>query len=278
LLKPVQPHPVLLIRRASERILAIADLHIGWEVALAEKGIHVPSQMPKILKNLLALLKLCKPTSLLFLGDVKHTIAKAEIEEWRDVPDFFEALIEKVPDIRVVLGNHDGNLEPLLPENVKIIPSTGLSIGDIGLFHGNSWPTPELLGCHSLVIGHVHPTVSFRDALGFRMTAQVWVKAKIVREKLARDFLKSQGVTLKPDQDAIAELQNRFDIRFKASELFIMPHFNDFLSGRPINRGGQGIAYLGPVLRSGCVDMENAEAYMLDGTYLGTVRQLRSLS
>jgi len=278
LLMPVQPYPALLVREGAEKALVVADLHIGWEVALTEKGIHVPSQMPKILSKLLKLLKLCKPTSLLFLGDVKHTIAKVELEEWRDIPDFFENLSKKVSDIRVVLGNHDGNLEPLLPESVKIFPSAGLAIGDVGLFHGNSWPTLELLQCHNLVIGHVHPTVSFRDPLGFRVTTQVWVKAKLLKEHLAKAFLKSQGINVEPSTDAVTLLFQRFNVRLKSSELLIMPHFNDFLGGRSMNRGTQAIEYLGPILRSGSVDLDNAETYLFDGTYLGTVNQLRSLS
>jgi hypothetical protein len=34
----------------------------------------------------------------------------------------------------------------------------------------------------------------------------------------------------------------------------------------------------GPVLRSDAVDMKNAEAYLLDETFLGTIEQLKALS
>jgi len=235
-----------------------------------------------MLKKLLYLIDLCKPTGLLMLGDVKHTIAKVELEEWQDIPDFFEALVKKVSDIRVILGNHDGNLEPLLPENVKLLPSTGTAVRDVGFFHGNAWPAPELLACHCLVMGHVHPTVAFRDPMGFRITAQVWVKAKLDGERLARAFLKSLGVKVKANVDAIRLMRQRVDVKLRALELFIMPYFNDFLGGRPINRTGRdryprSIEYLGPVLRSGSVDIDNAETYLLDGTFLGTIQQLKSL-
>jgi hypothetical protein len=283
LLKPLQPYPALLVKKGSEKALVVADLHIGWEVALAEEGIHVPSQTPKLLNKMLRIIELCKPTSLVFLGDVKHAIAKVEIEEWRDIPAFFEVLSKKVPQIQVVLGNHDGNLESLLPKTFKIFPSTGFTIGDVGLFHGNSWPAPELLQCRNLVMGHIHPTVAFRDPLGFRITTQVWVKAKLLKEILAKAFLKSQSVKTPIGKNAITLLRRRLNIRLKASELFIMPYFNDFLGGRPINRQveekrAKTIEYLGPLLRSGSVYFDYAEVYLLDGTFLGTVNQLRSLS
>jgi len=281
LLSPFPPFPALLIRRGRERVLVVADLHIGWEVALVQKGIHVPSQTPKMLKKLLQLIDLSKPTRLLFLGDVKHTIARVELEEWRDIPDLFEAVSKKVDDIQVILGNHDGNLEPLLPETVEILPSTGVALGDVGLFHGHAWPTPELLGCRSLVIGHIHPTVAFRDPLGFRITAQVWVKAKLDGKRFAKILLKGLGI--KTDSKIVEFLRKRFNVRLKATQLFIMPYFNEFLGGRPINRKSReryarSIEYLGPVLRSGSVDMGGAETYLLDETFLGTVDQLKSLS
>lgn len=272
-----------MLKKGTERILILADLHIGWEVALAQEGIHIPSQTPKMKDTLLKLIDLFKPTSLLVLGDVKHTIAGVELGEWQDIPDLFEALSQKVNDIKIILGNHDGNLEPLLPQSIKILPQTGIALFETGFFHGNAWPSPELLQCRSLVMGHVHPTVTFRDPLGFRISAQVWVKAKLNKKSLARAFLKGMSVRLKSGEDPLNLLNQRFNIRFKASELLIMPYFNSFLGGRPINRGtsarrGKSVEYLGPILRSKSVDMENAETFLLDGTFLGTIKQLRSLS
>jgi hypothetical protein len=59
-----------------------------------------------------------------------------------------------------------------------------------------------------------------------------------------------------------------------------VPSFNDFLGGRPLNEGrgmlGSG-KVAGPVLRSEVVNLRNAETYLLDGTYLGTLEQLRTL-
>ncbi|MDH5635373.1 MAG: metallophosphoesterase [Candidatus Bathyarchaeota archaeon] len=280
-IKPIQPYPALLLRRKSERVLVVADLHIGWEAPLTQKGVHVPSQTPKILDKILQLIKTCKPTRLIFLGDVKHAIAKVEMEEWRDVPDFFEALGKKLSDIQVVPGNHDGNLEPLLPETIKILPSTGVVFGNVGLFHGHAWPAPELLGCRSLITGHVHPMVAFRDPMGFRITRQVWVKALCDGERLAKSLLERLGVKVNANPSIL--LRDQFNVRPRVSQLFIMPSFNEFLGGQLINerklgKGAKSRAFIGPVLRSGSISLDDAETYLLDGTFLGTVNQLKNLS
>jgi hypothetical protein len=275
MITPLTPYPAALVKTEKAKVMAIADLHIGWEMALSQKGIHVPSQTSKLLKKLTDLLATYKPEKLLILGDVKHTVATAEIGEWQDVPEFFNQLKKQMDDILVIRGNHDGNLEPLLPESIKILPATGTSIGEVGFFHGHRWPSPALLKCRTLVMGHVHPTVALRDPAGFRITRQVWVRMNCNKDQLAETLQKHAAKTLKNSRKTIRQNPR---LRPKTGQLFIMPSFNDFLGGRPLNeRRSTGKAderIVGPVLRSAAVDMKNAETYLLDGTFLGTLDQL----
>jgi putative SbcD/Mre11-related phosphoesterase len=276
----VPPYPAILLQKKQDRALVVADLHIGWERLLSQRGVHVPSQTPKIKNMLLKLIKETKPTHLILLGDIKDAITKVSMEEWKDIPEFFEEIQEKVQDIQVIIGNHDGNLEPLLPEKTKIVSSAGTSFGDVGLFHGHAWPAPELLECRSLISGHVHPTVAIRDPMGLRITRQVFVKAPCNSQQLAKSLLAHLGT--KTDADVSDVLNEQYKIELKVSQLFILPSFNQFLGGRPINERKKGKkktdAFIGPILRSGCVNMDDAEAYLLDGTFLGTVKQLKTLS
>jgi len=274
-IKPVQQYPALLLQNNSDRCLVVADLHIGWERLLSQRGVHVPSQTPKLKNTLLKVIKAAKPTQVTFLGDIKDAIVKVALEEWKDIPEFFEDIQKQVPDLQVVLGNHDGNLEPLLPEKVKIVPASGTSFGDIGLFHGHAWPAPELLECRSLITGHVHPTIAIRDPMGLRMTRQVLLKAQCNGDQLAKTLRKYLGTK------TCDFLEEQTEAKVKVLQLFIMPSFNQFLGGRPINekrKGKKADAYIGPILRSGCVNMDEAEVYLLDGTFLGTVNQLKPLS
>jgi len=281
-LTPLSPHPALLLTWRSGKILVISDLHIGWELALAEEGVHLPSQTGKLLDRLRGIVAEEKPDRLLVLGDVKHTIARIEPEEWRDVPSFFEESCKIVPKVQVVLGNHDGDLEALLPEAVEVIPPQGLVIGNVGLFHGNTWPDIKMLGCRTLVVGHVHPVVVFRDPMGFRITRQVWVRAPCAARLLAEILLKRHNAKLGADEDPKDVLKDRFGIHLKAESLLVMPSFNDFLGGQAINssaitRQRRFQEFIGPVLRSGSVKFESAEAYLLDGTFLGSLSRLRRL-
>jgi len=270
-LTPAFPFASLSIQKGSEKILIISDLHIGWEASLAEQGIHIPSQTPKIMEKIVKLIEVYKPTSLIFLGDVKHTVTGVEIGEWQDVPDLFEKMSKHVLDIKVVQGNHDGNLEALVPRNIEIINAKGtIVLDEIGIFHGHAWPSFELLECKHLVMGHLHPVVTLRDDFGFRSTRQVWVKTRCDIKKLASSIKYASSKSKK--EYLLSDEKNR------TSEFIIIPSFNELLSGQPVNRNERSShksLYFGPVLRSKCVEMNEAEIYLLDGTFLGEIKSLK---
>ena len=274
------PNPAALVKSNKTKTLLIADPHLGWEMQLQEKGIHVPSQTSKILNKLIAIICEYKPDRLVILGDVKYTVVSHVFGEWQDIPDFFRKLQDTIGNIAIVRGNHDANLEPLLPKSIELLPATGTVIGDVGVFHGHKWPSPMLLGCKTLVMGHLHPVVVFRDPAGFKMTRQVWMKTKVDSEGLAKILLKKAGVKI--ENSVLDSLEKHYGVKLRASELYIMPSFNDFLGGRPINENrprkeSSREELIGPVLRSEAMDVDEAELYLLDGTYLGTLNQLRQL-
>ena len=278
-LKLVGSEPALLLRQGRERVLVVGDLHIGWEVTLARQGIHVPSQTSKMLLRLEAIIAKDHPTRLVMLGDVKHSVTGAELEEWHDVPEFFEKLLSKVPVVQIIVGNHDGNLEPLTPSKVELLPPSGIALwGEYGLLHGHAWPTPEMLGCETLILGHLHPAITLRDAMGYRITKPAWITAPCDSHKLLLGSLKAAGVSTK--EKPLEVLDKRFNVNLAVARCIFVPPFNDFLGGRPVNsarledkHAGEG---LGPLIRSGAVDMDEAEVHLLDGTFLGRVKQLKA--
>ena len=258
--------PAMLLQGPrGRRALVVADLHIGWESTLAEKGFHIPAQVGKMYKALEELLRAFEPDVLVFLGDVKHTIAGAEAEEWAQIPAFFEALSGLTNRIIVVPGNHDGRIDALLPDDVELSGSGGLELWGFGLFHGHAWPDPDVLACKTLVIGHMHPVVSFREGPFFRTTTRVWLVVPCDGACLA-DELEKRG-RKRPEEPS-------------AERLIVMPSFNEFLGGQAINVRGRRAGdekLIGPVLRTRCVSLTDAEIYMLDGTFLGTLEHLRKM-
>lgn len=261
-LYPLIPFPALVLED-ERRILVVADLHIGWEVSLSQQGIHIPSQVGRLTSRVLEAVELSRAEELLILGDVKHTVARAELEEWRDVPLFLEEVQGAVDSISIIPGNHDGNLEGLLPAGVRLHPSTGISIGGVAFFHGHSLPSPRILGgCSRLVMGHMHPVVALRDKMGYKTLQQVWVKTRCEAVKLLE--------TLRRRRKSFESL--KLDEWVSCT---ILPSFNDLLGGRAVNSSSGDSEYMGPLMKAGVINLDEGEAFLLDGTYLGRIRQLK---
>ncbi|KAG2474815.1 MAG: hypothetical protein NPMRTH5_2600003, partial [Nitrosopumilales archaeon] len=49
------------------------------------------------------------------LGDVKSSIKSISKNEWNDVPLFFEKMENKI-DTTLIPGNHDSNIQKLIPD------------------------------------------------------------------------------------------------------------------------------------------------------------------
>ena len=148
---PVPDEAVLLLeasgkRAGSERILVLADLHIGYESSLVKSGVRLPSQTDRKAKHLMKVLRRTKADRVVILGDIKHKITGISFQEREEVPRFFERLLEKVKAVDVVIGNHDAGLKELLPEAVSV--HQNLVIGDVGLTHGHIWPSKEVMACN----------------------------------------------------------------------------------------------------------------------------------
>jgi hypothetical protein len=261
------PEEPAIIIEDSEKILVTADYHIGFEQELAEVGINIPSQTHKLQRRLARLLERVRPDRLIFLGDVKHSVPKILFEEWEDVPLFFEAILKLVDEVEVVPGNHDGDLEALIPRPVKILPVSGVVVGieeKVALLHGHAWPDFKLLSSDYMIIGHSHPVIHLRDPSGYRITKPVWFKANCNGKILAHSLLRSRKLGGSATTEEIAS---------RCLKLLVMPAFNDILGGSPINiKSEEGL--LGPLFRSKAVNVMGGEVYLLDGTYIGRLSDL----
>lgn len=226
--------------------LVVADLHIGKEEELRQAGFTLPSQAKKMGEEIALQVKELQSRRLIILGDLKHQFPRSTGLERRDVPRFFDVLEGSVSDVHLVQGNHDGNISYILPRWVSLHGAEGLRMDDVGYVHGHAWPSSEVMEAETLLMGHSHPTILFPDRLGFRNIERCWVRAPFVAS----------------------------DSRYPRlpEELIILPAFNEFSGGTTVNETGSRL--LGPVLNSGIVRMEEARVYLLDGSYLGKLKDM----
>jgi len=276
LIKLLTPHPALMVE-SGERVLMAADLHLGLEYDLAKQGINIPYQWNRILNELMFLLEEYHPDRLILLGDVKHGVPSTSFQEKREIPLFFETLLEAVDNIDVTRGNHDANIQKYLPEQVTLHTSKGVIFGDefkVAAMHGHAWPRPEIMTADAVIMAHNHPTVMLSTPIGIRITQPAWIRGTLDPESLARAFLAQDNVKLEPEEEPLNAFYEEYGFEEGTPELIVMPMFNDLLGGLPVNSESPE-SLLGPLFRGGIVDMDNYDAYLLDGSYLGKVGFLR---
>lgn len=249
-IKFIVDYPALLI--SDEKILVIADLHLGLEHELYKNGIVISPQAGKFQKTLDKLIKMTRAETLVILGDIKHEVPRISYREEKEIPKLFNHLIEEI-QVLCCKGNHDTYLNKILPKEVKNHSSYGFVIGKYGFFHGHAWPSKELMQCDYLFLGHVHPAIEFRDDLGYRLLEHVWIKGKL-DEKLVKKKYKIKKT---------GKLQT-----------IILPTFNKLLGGVAVNTKANK-ELIGPLLANKVIDIRESKAFLLDGTPLGEIKKLK---
>ncbi len=242
LIQPIQNESALFIEE--KKIFVIADLHIGIETELQEKGLHTSSQTERMVKRFNNICQRYNPEEIILLGDIKHMIPTISIQERIDVKQFLETINEN-RKIHIIPGNHDGNIHRLTPDGIKIHSSKGYTIDNIGFAHGHRWPSEEVMNSEIIITAHSHPTVMFRDRLDYRTFEPCWIRGKFFKKKIYEKYPNSQ-----------------------TDKIIIMPAFNPLCSGVAINKEG----LTGPFKK--IVDIKKAEVFLLDGTSIGLIRDI----
>ncbi|MFA6870058.1 MAG: metallophosphoesterase [Methanomethylophilus sp.] len=238
LLQPVPGLPALRL----DDSLVIGDLHIGVESHLVSKGFHLSSRTDDMYDRIRAAAG-SEVRRIIMIGDVKDSVPGSTRQEYREIPAFCDRLLETFDQVDIVRGNHDTSIEEFVPGQVRVWPASGAVIDGVGLIHGHTWPSPEVMAAEHLVMGHEHPTVMFADSVGAHMTEPCWLRGRFREPR---------------EGDRYPKLPQQF---------IVVPSFNKLLGGSPVNIIGQPL--LGPLLNSDLVDLDTAEIFLLDGIDLG---------
>jgi putative SbcD/Mre11-related phosphoesterase len=164
-MRPIHPHAAIFLEDEGRKYIIVSDLHIGLEADLLTKGITVsPNLVSNMVAELLGLIKSEHADGIILLGDIKHTVGAISRQEWSDVPLFLKELSAKA-EVYLVPGNHDSNIEQLVPVNVNMTTSKGMTLDDTLLVHGHSMPSDVRARVNRIVMGHIHPVFLKRGSV-----------------------------------------------------------------------------------------------------------------
>jgi len=241
--QPIFNEPAIFEK--NKKILVVADLHIGIESELRALGLNTASQTYTMINHLVSLCKKYRPEEIFILGDIKHNIPSSTTEERKDVENLLEK-IKRFGTIHILPGNHDGNIRKMVSRDVIIHSSNGIVFNNIGFVHGHRWPDGKIMQCEKIIIGHTHPTIMLTDRLGYKKFEPCWIKANLIKGKLKEKYPNSAD-----------------------PQILVIPAFNPLCGGIAANKEG----VTGPIGK--IMDIENAKVYLLDGSSLGKVKNIK---
>jgi len=160
----------LLINDEENKILVIADLHIGYEESVVETGIFPRIQTHNIITSLSRIFDklnkqgIKKPDKIIILGDLKHEHGKISDAEWRETLYILDFISKKSKEIILIKGNHDNILGPIANKrNIQIMPF--YQYDDILFMHGNKEYKTALKDkrVKILILAHLHPAITLSD-------------------------------------------------------------------------------------------------------------------
>jgi len=243
--KIIPGYPALMIE-GDKKSLVITDLHLGFENALSLNNVFLGKNktVTEITKEIELIIDKTKPDSLILLGDVKSGINSITKTEWETVPAFFEN-VTKLIDTVLVPGNHDANIEKLIPNEISLASSKGIIVDDILLTHGHTMPSENFSQINTIVMGHIHPVFFEKESLinGER----VWVSI-------------------------ISNKQKIFHSKSGELELIILPSFNRYFYATQKKFYKKSIS---PIIEK--MDVMQAKIVRLDGTIIGNEELLSAV-
>ena len=233
------PSKPALILEGEKKSLIVTDIHIGFENTLASNEIFIGknSTINETIQELLEIIDKEKPDSVILLGDVKSSIKSISRNEWDEVPMFFKKISEKC-DVTLVPGNHDANIQKLVPDNISMISSTGVVDENILLTHGHTMPSENFSHVDKIIMGHIHPVFFQEDSVinGQR----VWISMK-------------------------TEKENIFPNKSGELEIIVIPSFNKYFYATHRKKYKKSISPIINKIKS----ISNARIVTLDGTIIG---------
>jgi len=235
----IVPSKPALVLEGEKKNIIVTDVHIGFENSMASNKIFIGknSTINESIQELSDIIDLERPDSVILLGDIKSSIKNISKNEWDEVPLFFKKIREKC-DVILIPGNHDANIQRLVPENISMISSTGMVEENILLTHGHTLPSENFSHVDKIVMGHLHPVFFQEDSIinGQR----VWVSIK-------------------------TEKENIFPNKTGEIEIIIIPSFNKYFYATHRKYYKKSIS---PIINK-IKEISKAKIITLDGTIIG---------
>ncbi|MGC8671559.1 MAG: metallophosphoesterase [Candidatus Micrarchaeia archaeon] len=173
--------PILYIR--SLNAMVCADLHLGYEGVMADRGIFLPkANLEKIKQQIKEAKQRSNASTIIVAGDIKNEFSQVHVEEFNEFKEFVEFL-RSIGISRIVLikGNHDNFIDKYKkPFGIEIYAQQA-SFGRYFIFHGEE--LPRNASGDFYIMGHVHPAIGVFNKIGVKEKLKCFLYGKLSKNR-----------------------------------------------------------------------------------------------
>ena len=156
-------HPSGALWIPDSRTLMVADLHLGYSWAQRRRGELGPLADFQARDKLLRVCAELTPSRIVFVGDLVHAPKPCEPE--RAYIEETLGLLAQRAEIIAVRGNHDRAFAREFG-HLSLSTKEAWVCGDLVAIHGDRLDRAPIPRTGTLVLGHLHPGLSVKDASG----------------------------------------------------------------------------------------------------------------
>ncbi|MCL5440556.1 MAG: metallophosphoesterase [Candidatus Marsarchaeota archaeon] len=220
--------------------IVVADMHLGYEGAMAGEGAFLPKvNLKEICREVKEGIARSGAERVIVDGDIKSEFSKVSVDELNELHGFASFLEKEGVMPVLVKGNHDNFVDRYRGAFRMEIYGGHAEIGEYLFLHGDKEPARIKRRTRMVVMGHEHPAITISTALG--------------RREKVKCFLYG---------------------RYRGKGLLVLPAIGYFSTGMDVGAAGHGM--LSPILRRGGIGSMHAIACAYGSTIdFGKVSDLR---
>ncbi|MGC8652258.1 MAG: hypothetical protein ACP5UH_03345 [Candidatus Micrarchaeia archaeon] len=244
-IKFVTGKPALIVEAAGDEYLVVGDLHIGIELELSAKGIHLFNVTDALSNNIISIMDDFSLNNIILLGDIKNSIMRPTRAEALLIKGFFESM--KDYSVFAIAGNHDTHMGELTGMRMH----KELVIGNYAFMHGHARPSQRAMQCDFIITAHNHAIARTVQKDGSIRDEKVWIVADISKKAAKKEY-----ESFNPSEKLIVE-----------------PAFNDMIMGRPV--ASWAYDRMSVLFKSGLFGLKGAKIYTLYGSRIAMSKLAR---
>lgn len=200
------------------KALVLSDLHLGYEAAMAKRGMLAPRMnLGEILKMLSSAMTGRDVESIIVDGDIKNDFSDVDESEFNELLELAQFAKQRGKKLVLIKGNHDNFVDRYKKPFGFVVHAQEARIGRYLFFHGEELPGDGAKESEFLIMGHEHPAIGIYNEAGSQERLKCFLYGNYKGKRLlvlpaANYFSQGTAVNIEPKSSLLAPIFKKAEI------------------------------------------------------------------